>query len=52
MFSNIDDYYYAEAYQHVSVIRNFFDQEFGPDNILTAESNFAFGLICMKSGDL
>lgn len=50
-FSNIDEYYYHEAIQHVNVIRNFFDQEFGPENILTAESNFAFGLILLKTGD-
>jgi hypothetical protein len=47
----IDEYYYHEAIQHVSEIKNFFENEFGPDNIITAESYLTFGLICLKTGD-
>ena len=51
MYSTIDEYYYHEAIQHLSVIKNFFENEFGPDNILTAETCLAFGLVCLKTGD-
>ena len=51
MYSTIDEYYYHEAIQHLSFIKNFFENEFGPDNILTAETYLAFGLVCLKTGD-
>ena len=41
MQSIIDDYYYQEAYQHLADIKNFFETEFGPDNLLTADSYLA-----------
>jgi len=47
----VDQYYYMEAVQHVSLIKSFFENEFGQDNILTAETYLTFGLICLKSGD-
>ena len=50
MYSVIDNYYYQEAIQHLSVIKEFFEQEFGPDNILTAESYLSFALVCLKTG--
>jgi hypothetical protein len=51
MYSTIDMYYYQEAIQHLAVIKNFFENEFGPDNILTAETYLAFGLVCLKTGN-
>lgn len=51
MSSTIDEYYYHEAIQHLSIIKNFFENEFGPDNILTAETYLSFGLVCLKTGD-
>lgn len=50
-YSTIDVYYYQEAIQHLLVIKNFFENEFGPDNIGTAETYLAFGLVCLKIDD-
>ena len=50
--SVIDNYYYFEAIQHLAVIRNFFENEYGPDNVLTAEANLAFGLVALKTNDI
>jgi hypothetical protein len=52
MYSTIDEYYYHEAIQHLNVIKSFFEQEFGHDNVVTAESYLSFGLVCLKTGDL
>jgi len=51
MYSTIDEYYYHEAIQHLQIIKNFFENEFGPDNIATAETYLTFGLVCLKTGD-
>ena len=48
MQSVIDQYYYQEAFQHLQVIREFFETEFGPDNLLTAETYMAYALVCLK----
>ena len=49
--SNIDDYYYWEAIQHLNVIKTFFEQEFGHDHTVTAEAYLSFGLVCLKIND-
>ena len=51
MYCTIDDYYYHEGIQHLNMIKNFFEAEYGPDNIVTAESYLSFGLVCLKTGD-
>ena len=50
MHSIIDQYYYQEAIQHLQVIREFFENEFGLDNLLTAETYMACALVCLKLG--
>ena len=50
--SIIDRYYYLEAVQHLHVIREFFETEFGPDNLLTAETYMAYALVCLKLGQI
>lgn len=52
MYSQIDQYYYHEAIQHLNVIKSFFEQEFGHDNVVTAESYVSFGLVCLKTGEI
>jgi len=52
MYSTIDEYYYHEAIQHLNIIKSFFEQEFGHDHVVTAESYLSFGLVCLKTGDL
>ena len=47
----IDEYYYHEAIQHVSEIKNFFENEIGADSTTTAEAYLTFGLVCLKTGD-
>ena len=50
MYSVIDQYYYQEAGQHLASIREFFETEFGPDHVLTAETYLAYALVCLKLG--
>jgi len=52
MYSTIDEYYYHEAIQHLNIVKNFFEQEFGHDHVVTAESNVSFALVCLKTGDV
>ena len=52
MYSNIDEYYYHEAIQHLSAIKILFENELGSDDISTAEAYMSFGLVCLKTGDL
>mmetsp|Transcript_29981 Transcript_29981/g.45844 ORF Transcript_29981/g.45844 Transcript_29981/m.45844 type:complete len:94 (+) Transcript_29981:614-895(+) len=47
----VDQYYYLEAFQHMDVIKNFFENQYDPENISTAEAYLSFGLICLKTGD-
>ena len=51
MYSTIDEIHYHEAIQHLNIIKSFFEQEFGHDHVVTAESYLAFGLVCLKTGD-
>ena len=51
MYSTIDEYYYHEAIQHLQIIKNFFENEFGQENVSTAETYLTFGLVCLKTGD-
>lgn len=32
------------------MIRDFFEENFGQENLMTAETYMAFGLVCMKLG--
>lgn len=50
-YSSIDVYHYNEALQHLSLIKQFFESEFGTDSIYTAEVYFAFALVCLKNND-
>ena len=34
------------------MIREFFETEFGPDNLMTAETYMAYALVCLKLGQL
>jgi tetratricopeptide (TPR) repeat protein len=50
--SVIDQYYYLEAIQQVAVIKNYLENELGHENIATAESSLAYGLISLKIGQI
>lgn len=36
----------------MSVIKEFFEEQNGPDNLMTTETYMAFGLVCLKLGVL
>jgi len=35
----------------MDVIKSFFENQYDPENITTAEAYMSFGLICLKTGD-
>lgn len=47
----VDTYYYQEAYQHLQMIKQFFENELGSDSVMTAEVYLAFALVALKNGD-
>jgi len=48
-YSSIDHIYYEEAHEHLKNILVTFEIEFGPQDVLTAECQFAFGLVLFKN---
>lgn len=51
-YSSIDDIYYEEAHEYLKSILNFFEIEYGPSDIATAEGYFVFGLVLLKLGNV
>lgn len=47
----VDSYLYQEAYQHLQLIKQFFENELGTDHVMTAEVFLAFALVALKNGD-
>lgn len=48
-YSAIDRIYYEEAHEHLKNILVTFEIEFGPQDVITAECQFAFGLVLFKN---
>jgi F420-0:gamma-glutamyl ligase-like protein len=48
-YTAIDRYYYEEAQEHLRVILNFFEIEYGAEDIQTAECEFTFALVLFKN---
>jgi tetratricopeptide (TPR) repeat protein len=48
-YTAIDRYYYEEAQEHLRVILNFFEIQFGQQDVQTAECQFTFGLVLFKN---
>lgn len=48
-YTAIDRYYYEEAQEHLRVILNFFEIEYGPQDVQTAECEFTFSLVLFKN---
>lgn len=48
-YSAIDRIYYEEAHEHLKNILVFFEIEFGPQEIVTADCQFTFGLVLFKN---
>jgi tetratricopeptide (TPR) repeat protein len=51
-YSSIDDIYYEEAKDHLKNMLIFFEVEYGPQHVLTAECELAFALVMLKTGDV
>ena len=51
-YSLIDDIYYEEAHEHLKNILAFFEIEFGPQDVSTAECQFTFALVMLKTGNV
>jgi NAD(P)H-dependent FMN reductase len=51
-YSSIDEYYYEEANEHLKGILDFFDMECGPNEVPTAECQFTFALVMLKTGNV
>ena len=47
---NIEPLYYDEAEKHLHQILYFFEMEFGPHDVLTAECQFTYALVALKRG--
>ncbi len=48
-YSAIDRIHYEEAHEHLKNILVTFEIEFGPQDLLTAECQFSFGLVLFKN---
>ena len=48
-YTAIDRYYYEEAQEHLRVIHNFLESEFGAQDVQTAECDFTFALVLFKN---
>jgi hypothetical protein len=48
-YTAIDRYYYEEAQEHLRVILNFFEIEYGAQDVQTAECEFTFSLVLFKN---
>ena len=48
-YAAIDRYYYEEAQEHLRVILNFFEIEYGQGDVQTAECEFTFALVLFKN---
>jgi len=48
-YTSIDRYYYEEAQEHLRVILNFFEIEYGMQDVQTAECDFTFALVLFKN---
>ena len=51
-YSSIDDIYYEEAKDHIKNMLVFFEVEYGPQHVLTAECELAFALVMLKTGNV
>lgn len=48
-YTAIDRYYYEEAQEHLRVILNFFEIEYGKQDVQYAECEFTFALVLFKN---